>query len=152
MLVRAYIDDFNEIVVVLSQMVHSVKKEDFKVFLNEEEIDIEKIDKIIPHSDNPAEAETRGYEICEQKGKIRFVLKEGHFDYHRKPYKKPVFVIGEMNDWQISPEWEMTYSKLRGRYELIKDLKEIKIGQKFKFAEGASQKLWYPPGFVTILL
>jgi len=34
-----------------------------------------------------------------------------------------------MNDWQISPEWEMTYSKLRGRYELIKDLKEIKIGQ-----------------------
>ncbi|WAM35892.1 type I pullulanase [Caldicellulosiruptor acetigenus] len=147
MIVRAYIDDFNEIVVVLSQMVHSVKKEDFKVFLNEEEIDIERIDKIIPHSDNPYEAEMRGYEICEQKGKIRFVLKEGHFDYHRKPLRRPVFVIGEMNGWQISPEWEMTYSKLRGRYELIKDLKEIKIGQKFKFAEGANQKLWYPPGF-----
>lgn len=37
--------------------------------------------------------------------------------------------------------------KTQGRYELIKDLKDIKIGQKFKFAEGASRKLWYPPGY-----
>jgi len=147
MIVRAYIDDFDEITVVLAQMVHSVKKEDFKVFLDDQEIDIEKVEKLIPHSENPFEAEARGYEICEQKGKIRFVLKEGHFDFHRKTVAKPVFVIGDMNNWTISPEWELSYSKQRGRYELIKDLKDVQIGQKFKFAEGASRKLWYPPGY-----
>lgn len=65
MIVRVYIDDFNEIVVVLFQMVYFVKEEDFKVFLNEEEIDIERIDKIIFYFDNFYEVEMRGYEICE---------------------------------------------------------------------------------------
>lgn len=147
MLVRAYVDDFNEITVVLAQMVHSVKKDDFKLFLDDEQIEIENVEKLMPHSENPLEAEVRGYEICEQKGKVRFVLKEGHFDFRRRNPRRSVFVIGEMNNWTISPDWEMSFSKLRGRYELIKDIKDIKIGQKFKFAEGASKKLWYPSGY-----
>lgn len=146
MLVRAYIDDNHTITILFAQMLKKVNIDEVKVYLEDEEIEIEKYEKVVLHTDVLDEAEKRGYEICDEMGRIRFILKEGYFDFERKE-GIGLYVVGDMNNWEISPEWEMRWCKKRKRYELIKDINDVSFGNRFKFAESYNKRYWYPKGY-----
>ncbi|MEZ0537491.1 type I pullulanase [Caldicellulosiruptoraceae bacterium PP1] len=147
MLYRAFIDGHYQITVILSDMISTINTDEFKVNIDYDTIDIEKVEKIILHEKNNEQAEKRGYEICEEFNKIRFVLKEGMHDFHLRKAKKSMYIVGDMNDWKLSSDWELIWNKRSSRYELIKDINDVQFGYRFKFAENTNIDLWYPKGF-----